>query len=410
MKRFTMKLAALLTVVCMLTACKEETKPTETPAAVTETPSVTEEVTPEVTATPTPTGSKHGAEWDEKTLKDRYADSFKFGVALPSSTFRNEIHMKVVKEQFNSFTFENEMKPDALLNRDATQKGYPDTNTEPVLNFAGIKKGLDFAKENGFGVRGHTLCWYSQTPKWFFTVDYQSGSPLCSREVMLARLESYIKQVMTFCQEEYPGVIYAWDVVNEAVDIRTGDANGVRKEKNNWYETIGPDFINYAFLYARKYSDGTAGLYYNDYGCEGKKQDIVRILAPVKEAGNIDGIGMQCHLSTGDNMRNAVYRTAKFFTEAGYKVQITELDIGTSLKGERADLIQAMKYKALFQLVEEADKNGEIDIDSVTVWGLHDTASWRSGENPLLFRIVGTITKKEAWYGAMQVPDIAAME
>ena len=408
MKKGLRKLAAALLVVCMLTACKEKTTPA--PSEVTETPAPTEEATPEVTATPTPEESKHGAEWDIITLKERYEDCFKIGVALPATMFRNDRYMELVKQQFNSFTFENEMKPDALLNRDATQKGYPDTNTEPVLNFGGIKKGLDFAKANGFGVRGHTLCWYSQTPKWFFTEDYKENSPLCSREVMIARLESYIRQVMTYCQEEYPGLIYAWDVVNEAVDIGTGDESGIRKEKNNWYAVIGPDFISYAFAFARKYSDGTADLYYNDYGCAGKKQDIVRILAPIKEAGNIDGIGMQCHLSAGDNMRNAVYRTAKFFADAGYKVQITELDIGTSQKGERADLIQAMKYKALFQFMEEAKKSGEVSIDSVTVWGLYDTASWRRGENPLLFRIDGTLKKKEAWYGAMQVPDIAAME
>lgn len=409
MKNGIKKLIALLLITGCLTACGKKAGPTESPSDVTETPVPTEaETTP--TATPTAEGRTHSAEIDKMTLKERYADCFKIGVALSANSFRNDMHLETVKQQFNSFTFENEMKPDSLLNRDVTQKGYPETETEPVLNFAGIKRGLDFAKENGFGVRGHTLCWYSQTPKWFFTVDYKADGPLCSREVMLKRLESYIRQVMTYCQTEYPGLVYAWDVVNEAVDIGTGDENGIRKEKNYWYEVIGPDFIEYAFAYARKYSDGTAGLYYNDYGCAGKKADIVRILAPIKEAGNIDGIGMQCHLSTGDNIRNAVYRTAKYFSDSGYKVQITELDIGTSQKGDRADLIQGMKYKALFQFIEEAKRNGEIDIDSVTVWGLYDTISWRNDENPLLFRMNGGIVKKEAWYGAMQDPNITSME
>ena len=410
MKNGMKKLIALLLVVSCLSACGKKPEPTAKPTEVTETPAPTEETTPDATPTPTTAGRTHSAEIDAMTLKDRYKDSFMIGVALPANSFRVSMRTEVVKEQFNSFTFENEMKPDSLLNRDATQKGYPETNTEPVLNFGGIKSGLEFAKENGLGVRGHTLCWYSQTPAWFFTVDYQAGSPLCSREVMIARLESYIKQVMTYCQENYPGLIYAWDVVNEAVDIGTGDENGIRKSKNNWYATIGPDYIEFAFAFARKYSDGTADLYYNDYGCAGKKADIVRILAPVKEAGNIDGIGMQCHLSVGDNMRNAVYRTAKYFTDAGYKVQITELDIGTSQKGDRADLVQGMKYKSLFQFIEEAKRNGEINIDSVTVWGLYDTISWRSGENPLLFRMDGGIVKKEAWYGAMQDPNITSME
>jgi len=39
---------------------------------------------------------------------------------------------------------------------------------------------------------------------------------------MLLRLESYIRQVLEFVQTEYPGVIYAWDVVNEAVENGSG--------------------------------------------------------------------------------------------------------------------------------------------------------------------------------------------
>ena len=31
-------------------------------------------------------------------------------------------------------------------------------------------------------------------------------------------MESYIKQMLEHVQVNYPGVIYCWDVVNEAVD------------------------------------------------------------------------------------------------------------------------------------------------------------------------------------------------
>jgi GH35 family endo-1,4-beta-xylanase len=39
--------------------------------------------------------------------------------------------------------------------------------------------------------------------------------PLVSKDIMLKRLESYKKQVLSFTNENYPGIIYAWDVVNE---------------------------------------------------------------------------------------------------------------------------------------------------------------------------------------------------
>lgn len=32
---------------------------------------------------------------------------------------------------------------------------------------------------------------------------------------MLARIESYVKQVITYAETNYPGVVYAYDVVNE---------------------------------------------------------------------------------------------------------------------------------------------------------------------------------------------------
>ena len=279
-------IAVLLVVAMAFSGC------TKKGADPTPTPTPTEEITPAVTEEPTPTPDPK-SEWDDKFLKDRYDGVFKIGVALSSQTIRNVKAMEIVKNEFNSFTFGNEMKAENLLDQAATLAGYPDTNTEPVLKFIGIQNGLTFAMNNGYGVRGHTLCWYSQTPAWFFTEDYKAGSPLCSREVMLARLESYIRQVMEYCQTNYPGVIYAWDVVNEAVDPQTGDENYIRKGKNLWYETIGPDFIQYAFEYARKYSDGTADLYYNDYNCYEKTDWILKALAPIKEAGNIDGIGCQ---------------------------------------------------------------------------------------------------------------------
>lgn len=379
-------------------------------------PSVTVTPTDAITASATPTGTPTPSPvpvnpLDSMTLRERYKDSFKVGVALPNSIISIPRYTDIVKEEFSSFTFENEMKPDALLDKAATQNGYPDTNTEPVLRFTSLKRGLDFAQENGIQLRGHTLLWYKQTPKWFFTVDYREGSELCSREVMIARLESYIRQVMEYFQTEYPGLIYAWDVVNEAVDGQTGDENMIRKGSNLWYSTIGPDFIQYAFRFTRKYSDGTAKLYYNDFNCAQKKFGIVKVLEPILAEGNIDGIGMQCHLSSGNSVREDVYKTAKYFASQGYCIEITELDIGQTLKGEDGDKIQAMKYKILFQLMEEAKKNGEINIDSITVWGLYDTVSWRATERPLLYRIaVGGLEKKPAWYGAMQDPDIPAME
>jgi GH35 family endo-1,4-beta-xylanase len=344
------------------------------------------------------------------TLKDLYKDDFKIGVAIPNSLYASKAVTEEIAANFNSMTFENESKPDQILDIKGCQSGLPDTYTEPKVKFDSIKRGMEYAKENGIAVRFHTLLWYQQTPEGFFTEDYQKGSPKVSREVMLKRMESYIRQVMTYMEENYPGQIYCYDVVNEAIDPPHGDAAGMRKD-SLWYEVIGPDFMNYAFEYARKYAPEGVDLYYNDYNCYSKSQQIIECLRPIKEAGNIDGIGMQSHISTTDNVDRQIRGTAAKFTAEGYKVQLTELDIGQATSGKNGEEVQAMKYAVLFKKMQQAKQNGTVDSDCITIWGLYDGISWRREETPLLYRFDGSkLVKKRAWYGAMQDPEIKAVE
>lgn len=82
-------------------------------------------------------------------------------------------------------------------------------------------------------MRGHTLVWHTQAPEWFFREGYEENEPYVDKETMLMRMESYIAQLMTHVQDEYPGVVYCWDVVNEAVDpdrgIRTAISCAARR-------------------------------------------------------------------------------------------------------------------------------------------------------------------------------------
>ena len=77
---------------------------------------------------------------------------------------------------------------------------------------------------------------------------------------MLKRLESYIRQVLTWFDTEYPELIYAVDVVNEAFNGPISDENphGVVEEtdghENYWFEVVGTDYVYYAFYYARQYA------------------------------------------------------------------------------------------------------------------------------------------------------------
>ena len=64
----------------------------------------------------------------------------------------------------------------------------------------------------------------------------------------------------------YKGKVKGWDVVNEAInDFGPGTTENLRSSP--WLRAIGPDYITYAFKYARE-ADPNAELYYNDYNIE----------------------------------------------------------------------------------------------------------------------------------------------
>src|SRR5690606_31423571 len=157
-------------------------------------------------------------------LMEAYQGYFKMGVGLngynvQTDTVNSRAMQEIIKYHFNSVTYSNLMKPDYLLDHAGSVRNFRNGNPEPAVRFDTVIRGLEFAKDNNIGMRGHTLVWHHQTPEWFFREGYSQTGDFVDRDTMLLRLESYIRQVLQFVQSEYPGVAYAWDVVNEAVEI-----------------------------------------------------------------------------------------------------------------------------------------------------------------------------------------------
>ncbi len=334
-------------------------------------------------------------------LKTAYEPYFKVGAAISRWNLHTPAHMKLLTSQFNSFTCENDMKPMYYLDTQENKKDPAKYDLHPALTFEQALPYLEFAKEKGIAMRGHTLVWHNQTPEWFFHVGYNEMKPLADRDTMLARLESYIHGVLDFVQNEYPGVIYAWDVVNEAID--DGDFR-----KSVWLKTVGKDFVEKAFEYARKYADPSVALFYNDYETaqEWKRDIIIRdILKPLKEKGLIDGMGMQSHFLM-DHPDSEVYRTAlEMYGALGLQIHVTELDMHNADPGEESMHELALRYRQFFEIYLEAKKSGKANVTSVTFWNLLDENSWLSGfrretSYPLLFK--GKCEAKEAYYQVLE--------
>ncbi len=341
-------------------------------------------------------------------IYELYQDMYPIGIALPQYIFdRDDSYLSVITDNFNSITCENEMKPDAILDQSASRKDLEANYLHAAVKFDNCQSAISFATEHGLKMRLHTLVWHNQTPAWFFTEDYSPNGELVSREVMLARMENYIADVLGYFKENHPGLIYAVDVVNEAFDVGNGDENGVRCVDNLWYKTVGDDYYYQAFVFARKYASEDMKLFYNDYGCMYKTSLILEHLQKAKDEGLIDGIGMQSHLSISDDISFRFALAAKQFCDAGYEVQSTELDIGVPDKTEESFNKQARKYKAFFKTMKKLKDEG-YNITGITVWGLNDTMSWRTGEYALLFD--SQMNPKPAYYGALLDSSISDME
>lgn len=346
-----------------------------------------------------------------ETLLNTYGKTYgHVGTCVNSWQLNDANTLSHIKTQYNSITLENEMKPDALLGGSATllsvsqakSQGYyiPDNyqeSTVPKINFSTVDSVLKKCYENGIGVRAHTLVWHSQTPSWFFKQSYNESYGYVNSSVMDARMEMYIKTVMNHVySSQYGSVVYAWDVVNEYLHAVNSGWEAVYGKGGNT-----PAFVKKAFQYAYDCIDyfgltGQVSLFYNDFNTYIEKDNVIALVNHINSSGKIcNGVGMQSHLGTTYPSVDYYMTALKAFLNAGFEVQITELDVTNTSSSEQASYL----YNLMKQ-VNALKKNGA-KITGVTIWGLSDDVSWISGnKNPLLFSTLNV--PKESYYKVIQ--------
>lgn len=385
-----------------------------------------------------------------RVLKDLYKDYFRIGVAcekingkFTNHEIGNPDKEELMAEQFNSMTFGNELKPMFNMGINSPERT---EESVPFVIDERAKAMLDWAKANNMPVRGHVMVWHSQCPREVFCKGYEAVTiptdpeklkenphlkffekldPVCfvDRETLLKRLKSYIFSLTEYMyKNDYMRTIYAWDVVNEAIELEDKTPTGLRD--SYWYKIIGDDFIYWSFRFANeavltmseKYAESygidpsdkdavkeiVPILFYNDYNeFQPKKKDA--IIAMLNREGHghgsilgeklITGIGMQGHISDNNDIEE--YRTAlRDYSKLVDCVHITELDIKCTATGVNREYYQAVFYKAFFEMLVEEVKNGA-NLKCVTFWGLTDDNSWIRGADPLPFR--GDLSAKPAY-------------
>jgi endo-1,4-beta-xylanase len=249
---------------------------------------------------------------------------------------------------------------------------------------------------------GHTFVWHSQIPSSVFADD--AGNAL-GRDALLARMHEHIDTLAG----RYRGKVWAWDVVNEAID----EDRGWRRSR--WHEIIGDDYMERAFRFAHA-ADPKARLLYNDYNMHnpGKREFLVKVLRGYLDRGvPISGVGMQSHVGLAYPDLEEWERSIATYTDMGLKVHVTELDVDVLPQAaaaqadvaNRADYAAQLdpwrqglpdemqqkladRYEALFRILLRYERS----VERVTFWGLHDGISWKNDfpvrgrtNSPLLF-------------------------
>jgi endo-1,4-beta-xylanase len=227
-----------------------------------------------------------------------------------------------------------------------------------------------FAQAHRMKVRGHCLVWDHNNPDWLRQGRFSPAQ-------MATLLQVHIATVM----RHYAGQVFAWDVVNEALD-----ENG-RPKDSPWYDQPGiglaeqgTAYIEQAFRWARE-ADPQALLFYNE--AEGEKLNrksdaIYAMLKDFRRRGvPVDGVGLQMHIFHLDLDTGAVAANIARLTALGLQVHITELDVAlpvdpTSKLASKEDLlVQAEIYRGVLRACLQNP-----GCTAIQTWGFTDKYSW----------------------------------
>lgn len=317
-----------------------------------------------------------------ESLKEKYADYFKIGVAF--SPYVLGVYGDFICKHFNSITCENQMKYSSL-NPEKDQYDFKPADT--IVNFA---------NRNNIAMHGHTFVWHNQVPDYIFKE--------ATKESLLSNLREHVVKV-----KEHYGELPTFDAVNEAIEDKTDSY--LRDTK--WLNILGENYISEVFKLIKDIMPGTE-LYYNDYNeCfPEKRPKIIRMLKEaLADGAPISGMGLQSHYNLFWTEFDEIKRSIEEYAALGLKLRISELDVSLYKEKEDPELKWpnpeyekrlADYYGKVFEIYREYHEH----IDCVTFWGVSDMDSWLNGfptrgrrNHPLLFDDKGD--PKEAFYKVM---------
>jgi endo-1,4-beta-xylanase len=226
----------------------------------------------------------------------------------------------------------------------------------------------DFARAGGMALRGHTLVWHNSLPSWF------------SSTVNAGNAERYLVEHIATVASHFAGEMHSWDVVNEAIDVASGRADGLRSTP--WLQFLGPRYIDVAFA-AASAADPRALLTYNEYGLElsssgPRRSATLRLLSDLLARGvPLHALGIQGHAGGTSWAQFDAGAFAAFLRDVaglGLRIFISELDVkDNNLSADVAarDQQVAAAYRDYLSVAL-----AEPAVGVVITWGLSDKYTW----------------------------------
>jgi len=279
------------------------------------------------------------------------------GAAVRPYLFPEAAYSATLGHEFNLVQPENAMK-------------WPDLRpSENRFDFRDADAVVRYAQVHGMKVRGHCLVWDHYNPDWLTQAHYTP-----------AQLSHLLQEHIATVMKHYSGQVFAWDVVNEAMD-----ENGHFKD-SPWYNQPGiglagkdSAYVEQAFRWAHE-ADPHALLFYNEAEAEGLGRKSDAVYAMVKDFRRrgvpIDGVGLQMHTSRLDLDTAAIASNIARLTALGVQVHITELDVSLPVDPSGAasseDLRrQAEVYRGVVRACLESS-----GCTAIQTWGFTDKYSW----------------------------------
>jgi endo-1,4-beta-xylanase len=302
-------------------------------------------------------------------------------VGADAGSFENPAYAALMRRDCGLAVPENELKWQAI-------RPAPDR-----FDFTRFDAIIAAAESHGIAMRGHTLLWQKRQyfPKW---LNEQAFGAAPAREA--DRLLS--EHIATVCRR-YGKRIGSYDVVNEAVDERTG---GLRETSLSTAFGGTEAMIDRAFQIARAEAPH-AQLVYNDYmswepGNEAHRDGVLRLLEGFRKRGvPVDALGVQSHIGPVGEDKAGVLAARqeapwRAFLDAvvamGYGLVVTEFDV--SDEHLPTDIARRDRMVADYADVYLDILFGYPQLRDVLAWGMCDKYSWLNGFKP---RGDGTMTR-----------------